>query len=248
MTASPTELKIHDALSTQRTVFDLVDPEQAPPEIHKEVMYGFHILIHTPHLLPENVGGTLSCTNCHFSAGNTLGGKGGSISLAGIAALYPSYNQRSKEILTLEERVNNCFERSLNGKPLNFDSKEMKAIITYLHWISLDFPIYRPLPWRGLKPLKATREPNLANGEKIYFANCANCHGKEGEGKIRVPAIWGENSFNDGAGLNQLETLSAFIYANMPYKNESLSPEEALDVAAFLKKQPRPHFEIPRDK
>lgn len=222
---------------------NLRDPEQSPEGIHDDVMLGFHIIIQTKEMLPDHVGGQVSCTNCHFSGGNTLGGMRGSIPLAGVAAIFPEYDSRSKEVITLQDRINNCFKRSLNGKPLEENSKEMKAIVTYIQWISKGFPIYQPIPWRGLKPLRSKHTPDPLKGAKLYEVNCSLCHGDEGEGGANIPPIWGPNSFNDGAGMNKIEKLSSFIFANMPYENVGLTEEEALDIASYVLQQPRPKFE-----
>lgn len=228
--------------SYQKIQINLKDPEQSPEGIHDDVMIGFYLVIQTKEMLPDHVGGELSCTNCHFSGGNTMGGMRGSIPLAGIAAVFPEYDSRSNEVITIQDRINNCFKRSLNGKPLKENSKEMKAIVTYLQWISKGFPIYQQIPWRGLKPLKSKHIPNPAEGSKLYAINCALCHGDNGEGGTNIPPLWGPNSFNDGAGMYKLEKFSSFIYANMPYENVGLTEEEALDIASYVLKQPRPKF------
>ncbi|MCB1112976.1 MAG: c-type cytochrome [Chlamydiales bacterium] len=233
---------IASKLAKEADAFTLVDPGQAPAPIRDTVELGFHIMLDTPKYAPDYAGDQLSCTNCHFQGGNTTGGTNGSISLVGIAAVYPDYNERSKEVVSLAERIDGCFQRSMNGKPLPLNSPEMDAMLTYLHWISKDFPIYGQVPWRGLKEIRSTHTPDPANGKTIYAAKCAICHGNEGEGATRVPPLWGSGSFNDGAGMNKLETFAAFVYANMPYEDPGLTEEQALDVAAFVTQQPRPKF------
>lgn len=245
---SPTEKIIKHKLNKETAIFNkinyqLLDPEQAPHHLHDNVMLGYNILIDTPQYASKYVGDQMSCTNCHFMGGNTTGGRNGSISLAGIAAAYPDYNARFGKVITLQQRINNCFTRSMNGKPLPYDSLEMNSITAYLQWISKDFPIYEPIPWRGLKPLKTGYVANQSQGEKIYAKQCALCHGTHGEGAIRVPPIWGPNAYNDDAGLHNVNTLAAFIYANMPYENPSLTEEESFDVAAFIHAQPRPKYQ-----
>ena len=244
---SSTERAIEQKLSKEsesfkELQFDLIDPEEAPPALKEAVMLGYHIMLNTSKYAPGYAGDKLSCTNCHFAGGNTTGGVGGSISLAGIAAVYPNYNKRSETVITLEQRINSCFERSMNGKALPLESKEMIALVTYIHWISKNFPIYQPVPWRGLRALHTNTVPNTPNGAHLWETRCSLCHGKDGEGKPGVPAVWGEHSFNDGAGMHDLATLASFIHANMPYEEPGLSEEDALDVAAFIRQKPRPHY------
>jgi len=249
---SPTEWAIekklaHESKSLEDLNFSLRDPNQAPPHIRDQILFGYHILLNTPKAVPQYAGDTLSCTNCHFAAGDTSGGKNGGISLAGVAAKYPLFNPKTQTTMDLPARINNCFERSLNGKPLPVESKEMLAIVSYLNWISKGFPSHVTVPWLGLKKLNSTHEGDATQGEKIYQAQCALCHGNNGEGEPQhsIPPIWGEHAYNDGAGMNVSETLAAFIYLNMPYTDASLSEEEAIDVSAYISQQPRPSYKKP---
>lgn len=223
----------------------LVDPEQAPDAIREVVMLGYNLMLNTPKYAASFVGDRLSCTHCHFAGGDTLGGENGGISLVGSAALYPKLDPRSGTVQDLAGRINACFERSMNGKPLPLDSKEMIALETYLHWISKGTPIYKPVPWLGLPKLKSKHVANGENGSKVYATYCAMCHGENGEGELQhqIPPVWGATSFNDAAGMNEQVTLASFIFYNMPYGEPFLTEEQALDVAEFIRNQSRPHFE-----
>ena len=230
--------------------FDLVDPAQAPLDIQKNVERGYRLITNTPLYASNYVKNQLSCTNCHFSEGDTLGGRNSGISLVGVTTVYPSFSQRAGKVISLEARINSCFERSMNGLPLPENSQEMQDIVAYLKWISNEVSHIRNIPWLGLSYLKGTHKPNAVEGKKIYHIYCALCHKEGGQGGGRlmhsmqkqIPALWGPNSFNDGAGMNTLPTLAAFIYWNMPQNNSVLSEEQALDVAAFILEKPRSHF------
>lgn len=246
---SPTKRAIKHKLSLEakeekKFEFDLVDPSQAPQAIREAIELGYKIMIQTSQHAPGHANDRLSCTNCHFAGGDTTGGKGGGISLAGVAGRYPQYSEKHKSVQDLAGRVNDCFERSLNGKALPLDSEEMLAILAYLEWISKGVPIYEKVPWLGLPHLDFTHLPNSENGKKVYELQCATCHGKDGEGDKEhlIPPVWGPNSYNDGAGMHVESTLASFIYMNMPYEEPTVSLEEAADVAAFVARQPRPHF------
>lgn len=222
--------------------FDLLDPEMAPEEIHDQVMLGYRLILHTNKLMPLHVDNRLTCANCHFSGGNTLGGKRGGISLLGVVRTYPKYLKRFGGMVDIEARINNCFERSMNGKAIARDSKEMLAIIAYLNWISSEVPVRDKYPWLGLEPLKTKHEPDPKNGAKIYQRNCAMCHLKNGQGTVNNPPVWGPHAFNDGAGMSTLPKLSSFIFFNMPYNDPFLTEEQSLDVAAYLVNQRRPKY------
>lgn len=218
--------------------FQLVDPEMAPPDIKPLVMRGYYIILETKERLPEYAGDRINCTNCHFGAGNTLGGVRNGISLVGVTKKYV------KEF-SLAERINSCFEKSLNGKPLPVDSEPMNAMIAYLKWISGPAEKIEKMSWLGLQPIHSTHVPNPIHGEKLYQKHCYECHGSDGQGQPRkddlsYPPLWGSNSFNSKAGMNDPSIFSCFIYQNMPYNNPALTPEEALDIASFVTKQQRP--------
>jgi thiosulfate dehydrogenase len=68
--------------------------------------------------------------------------------------------------------------------------------------------------------------------------------GVDGEGTRRpFPPLWGPNSFNDGAGMNGIEKMAAFVQYNMPHNRKGiLSTQDAFDVAAYVHDRPRPAF------
>lgn len=226
----------------QSISFNLRSPFAPAPD-HDMIVLGYDIMLHTPKYASVYMGNTLSCTNCHFCGGNTTGGKNGAISLVGVVCSYPSYSERDHKTITIEDRIQNCFMRSLNGKAIPKDSKEVQALVHYFNWISQDVRHFKKIPWRGLRNLNSTHTPNAKNGATYYAEFCAPCHGDHGEGSMQAPPLWGENSFNDGAGMHTLPRLSAFIYDNMPYENPNLTVEQALDIAGFIILQDRPHFE-----
>jgi len=230
--------------------FNLVDPEQAPPEIRDSVMRGYRLILNTGYYAPNYAHNELSCTNCHFFGGDTLGGKNGGISLVGVTTTYPQFSKRSGKVITLSERVNNCFQRSMNGRPLPLDSRMMNDILNYLHWISKEVEGVKGIPWLGLPEIKNTHKPNPVEGKKLYESYCASCHRSNGEGggvldEIEgktIPPLWGSKSFNDGAGMGTLKMIAPFVFLNMPYKDAKLTEEQALDISSYVIEQSRPHF------
>lgn len=231
--------------------FSLVDPEQAPHNIRDSVMRGYRLMTNTAFYAPKHANNQLACTNCHFCAGDTLGGKNGGISLVGVTTAYPQFSQRSGKVITLAERINNCFMRSMNGKALPTNSRMMNDIINYLQWISKEVETIKNVPWLGLPDIKSKHVPNPKEGEKIYDQFCSACHKPNGEGGgvlgeeegKTIPPLWGPNSFNDGAGMGTMGMLAPFVFLNMPYQQAVLTEDQALDVASFVLLQRRPHFQ-----
>ncbi len=223
-------------------VFNPPLPRDAPANIKDAVMLGYNILTDTGKYAGQYVGNKLICSNCHFKGGITQGGKNGGLSLVGVAASYPEYKKRQNYSVDLVTRTNDCFQRSMNGKPLPADSKEMIAIVTYYQWIAKGLPIYADIPWLGVKHLKSAYKPDAAKGKQVFAQKCAMCHGDNGQGTPAAPPLWGKDSFNDGAGMHKLENLAGFAHLNMPLGNPGMSAEDALDVAGFVTTRPRPHF------
>lgn len=196
-------------------------------------------------------GNHLACTNCHLNGGT----KPFAAPYIGLNAVFPHFIGREGKIESLEERINGCFERSLNGKTIDASSQEMRAIVTYMKHLSTGVPIGKRIYGQGLTKLETiSRAANPVNGAKIYEQYCIACHGDHGQGIPGVvgnrkggyifPPLWGQDSYNDGAGMARLLTAASFIKGNMPLgasaDNPILSDEEAYDVAAFINSHPRP--------
>ncbi len=183
------------------------------------------------------VGNALNCANCHLDAGLNPN----AASFVGLAAVYPEYRARKGRSITLAERINECFERSLNGKALPPDSSRLQAVVAYIEWLSKGVPPGAAIPWRGIPRVTPSRPPDAVHGKEIFAARCAFCHGAEGQGTMAAPPLWGPRSYNIGAGMARLSVAASFIKANMPRGwGWALSDNEAYDVAAFINSRPRP--------
>jgi thiosulfate dehydrogenase len=196
-------------------------------------------------------GNNLACSNCHLEAGTKKFG----LPIFGLFELFPQYSARRGAEITIEGRVNSCMVRSVNGRELPNDSAEMQAIVAYIKFLSSAIPAGQHLPGLGagtMPELKRAADPD--RGKVIYRNSCQACHNTDGSGIRRslpttdlgymVPPLWGQDSFNDGAGMARLITAANFLHFNMPhgvdYLNPQLSVEQAWDVAAFIISQPRP--------
>jgi len=205
---------------------------------------GREIVEKTFETLPDNVGNDLHCTSCHLDGG-TLPGAGPWI---GLPAVFPEYRARSGKLDSMPRRINDCFERSMNGKALDPDGTDMAAILDYIELISRDAPGGKPPPGRGFKRIDPPPSPDRKAGAEKYATRCASCHAPDGagmlaDGRYAFPALWGDRSFNIGAGMARLDTAAAFIRANMPRgASGTLSDQDAYDIADFVIYQPRPDF------
>jgi thiosulfate dehydrogenase len=232
------QTKIPSPSGLGEAIFSPPSPQEALPEMKDAVMLGYNIMMNTRKYAPMYVGKDtgLNCRNCHFDGGRTKD----TISLVGVAAVYPKYRKRLQKISTLEERTADCFVYAIAGKAPPSNSPEMKALMAYYQWISKGIPVYADVPWLGLNDLKSKHQPDSNNGLKVFADQCTMCHGPQGQGSAFAPPLWGNRSFTTEAGMSKVPTLAAFIYRFMPLGRPDLKPETALDIAAFVASQPRP--------
>ncbi|MFN7960167.1 MAG: c-type cytochrome [Thermoanaerobaculia bacterium] len=194
------------------------------------------------------VGARLHCGSCHLASGRDPAAAW----WVGMAKKY-DYPATAK----LAARINQCFERSLNGAALCTPGApaaqggcdgdpRMRALILYMEWLDESWQKnHSGNPANGFPPVAAhTGEP--ARGASIFLQKCAFCHGLDGQGRYPSdtyfrPALWGPQSFNASAGMASPATLAAFAHANMPLgSGGELTPQEAWDLACYLDSQPRP--------
>ena len=204
------------------------------------VEYGRRLFDETPVYAAAHVKSRIACANCHMEGGIAAY----AAPVVGAAQAYPQYSKRAARSITLEDRVEECMTRSENGVPLDADGREMKALVAYIDWLSEPHAGQRKFVGRGLEKLPVM-VPDVGNGARVYAVQCAGCHGENGEGRRpQFPPLWGERAFNDGAGMNGVDKMAAFVHANMPHNRKGiLTPQEAYDVAGFLHAQPRPAFD-----
>ena len=239
-----------------------------PPDInslnHSEmanlIRYGKELIANTavyfgPKGKVDAISNGMNCQNCHLNAGTKLYGS----NFALVSSTYPRYRDRSGKIESIEFRINECMERSLNGKKLDSLSPEMKAMVAYLKWVGKDIKKGARPAGTGMDELPLlNRAASAANGHVVYLSKCKICHGANGQGAFAAdsigysyPPLWGENSYNVSAGMYRITKLAYFVKNNMPYKaGESasqLTDEEAWDVAAYINSMQRPQKFFPYD-
>lgn len=238
-------------------------------EIHYDpalIAYGKALIADTsktigPHVKDASMryaGNNLDCASCHLDAGT----RPFAAPYAGVTLEFPKYRGREGKVVPIESRINGCMMRSMNGKPLPNDSREMRAMVAYMTVYSETTKSEDAESVRGFGPFEAPeRAVDLGNGRAIYLANCASCHQPDGQGVLAnpddlsqgytYPALWGDDSYNLGAGMARVLTAAAFIKNNMPYgvtyENPVLTDEQAYDVAGYIDNQQRPNLEVAKN-
>jgi thiosulfate dehydrogenase len=242
------------------------DPLNAKPIVPDNkygelVEYGYKLMVETWRHIGPNVedpskryaGNNNACNNCHLGAGTFKYGA----PWVGTYGTFPQYRNREDGIGTLTGRINGCMERSMNGYRLPAEGREMKAMKTYIHWLSEGTIVGDDnIPGRRLvkvdRKMVKQNAADVENGEKVYAMHCAACHGSNGEGVPRLdangkldgyiyPPLWGsDDTYNTGAGMYRTLKSADFIKGNMPKgataQNPILTDKEAYDVAAYMNK------------
>lgn len=224
------------------------------------VRYGRELIRNTAFYLgPKGVVAQqtngMNCQNCHLEAGAKPWGN----NYSAVWSTYPKFRERSGTTETVAKRINDCFERSLNGTALDTSSREMQALLAYMEWLGTGIEAKKKPKGSGLAELPfLDRVADPMKGEAIYMAKCESCHQKDGGGVMaasgstyQYPPLWGEHSYNIGAGLFRLSRFAGYVKNNMPqgvtWENPQLTDEEAWDVAAYVNSQQRPSRDLSKD-
>jgi thiosulfate dehydrogenase len=232
----------------------LKEPLVGDAKLADQIKWGYRIFVDTPREAARFTGGKVACANCHLNAGQ----RDRALPVVGVAGMFPEYNNRAARLISLADRVVDCFMRSENATGRGEadlpspTSKEVLAVNAYLSWLARGYAVGANPPWRGHNAIAADKLTPIAAidiraGETIYTERCVSCHGADGQGvqigDKKAGPLWGPDSWNDGAGAARVYTLAGIIRYSMPYLNpSSLSDEEAQQVAAFINAKPRPPY------
>ena len=274
--SAPIELETATALNAdatgplapkQKPLDTSTDLWQAPSDAEipkgkegEEIQYGRELIAHTaeyfgPNGAVKHLTNALNCQNCHLDAGTKPWGN----NYGSVASTYPKMRGRSGKVETVYKRISDCFERSLNGVAPDSNSREMKAMKAYILWVGKDVPKGENAKGSGIYNLAFLKRPiNPENGKKVYEAQCQSCHQADGQGlpnaektAYMYPPLWGDLSYNQGAGLFRMSRFAGYVKANMPlgasHSRPILSDEESWDVAAFVNTQRRPTKDLSKD-
>lgn len=248
------------ASAADPAAWSVPDVDALPHDVYGDfVREGRDLFVQTyAHIGPEVAdpekrlaGNNLACGSCHLQGGTQKFG----IPMVGVYADFPQYRGRENTIGTINGRINGCMQRSMNGKPLPDNSREMRALVAYIAFLSTGIPVRDKIEGRqtpAFTPPDRAADP--VRGEQVYAETCAVCHQDDGQGirngepgdakGYEFPPLWGQDTYNHGAGMHRVLTAAAFIKYNMPlgttYDAPVLSDEDAYDVAAYINSKERP--------
>lgn len=218
--------------------------------------YGYQILRQTASILgpdqpdPEKrySGTNMACASCHLDTGKTPG----TLSLLQASTRYPRFSGRDGGERDLKDRINGCMQRSMNGRPLPRTSIELLAMEAYIVNLGEQYAAMGEGQKRVDEPpafIEPQRMANIESGLEVYQDNCEICHGANGDGLKSTknpmdgylfPPLWGDDSYNNGAGMTRVLTAARFIKARMPLGKPDLSDDQAYDVSAYINSHSRP--------
>jgi len=199
---------------------------------------GRALLRFTRDSLPGYVRNDLQCVSCHPNDGTTVN----AMPWVGVYARFPQYRKRSGSTQIIEDRINDCFRRSMNGRALPTASREMRDLVAYMAFLSNGYPVGAHVEGESTPPVDSL-PGDSTRAKPVFQTKCAACHGVNGLGTTVAPPLWGPRSFNIGAGMARLWTAAAFIRQTMPQNApRTLTNQEALDLAALVTLRPRPDF------
>jgi thiosulfate dehydrogenase len=244
----------------------LTDTTLDDSKLSQEVRWGYRIFTNTPGFASQFAPGRGSCNNCHLNGGQ----RERALPLVGVAGMFPEYNRRAGRLISLGDRIVDCFLRSQNATgrlTVENDghhpaeaaetlpsptSKEVLAVSAYLAWLSNGSAVGKNPAWRGqntipTEALIPVGKLDPKKGEAIFVERCTSCHGVDGQGVAvgdkKPGPLWGPDSWNDGAGAARIYTLAGIIRFTMPYLDPgSLTDEDAQQLASFINSKPRPSF------
>ncbi len=201
----PRTLKATQVPSVYNETEEWRAPDESTIPFNEEgdkIRYGKELIVHTAVYLGKqgsiaSLTNGMNCQNCHLYAGT----QSFSNPFSAVAAIYPKFRERSGRTETVEFRVNECMQRSLNGKPLDSNSKEMQAMVAYIKWIGSNVTKNVKPNGAGTEELPPLdRAADTVKGKIVYETKCQRCHNAGGEGvwsekeaEYTYPPLWGEH-------------------------------------------------------
>ena len=163
-------------------------PYRRPGAMGASVRRGRALLAATRDSLPHFVGNSLRCFSCHLDEGRRASG----LPLTAAYIHFPQYRARRARVDLIEDRVNDCFVRSMNGRALPVSGDDMRDIVAYIAWLSRGLTVGDSTKAKGV-PSLATLDADTSRGAQVFVANCVRCHGASGEGsRGRATALGSE--------------------------------------------------------
>lgn len=113
----------HQPMSTRSTMSS--QQTSLADEQGQLVRQGRAIFDEAPRYAPSYTGAKITCGDCHINSGT----EPYAAPMVDAVGLFPMYSQRAGRVISIEDRIQECFTRSENGRPLPPHSREMQALV-----------------------------------------------------------------------------------------------------------------------
>ena len=120
-----------------------------------------------------------SCASCHAAA---------SISMKGVAARYPAFDDKLKLPITLSQRINQCRQQHQQAPLLRPESEELLGLESYVALQSRGMPVAPPDDPR-LAPFQQRGEQRFMQRMGQLNLSCAQCHDANAGGRLGSSVI-----------------------------------------------------------
>jgi thiosulfate dehydrogenase len=179
--------------------------------------------------------GGLRCVSCHLDAGT----KRGALPWVGAYAKFPRLDAAGG-VLTVHERINICLRRNLRAPALRPDHPQMEALVAYIAFLSRGVRLGGRVEGQGDDTLTVVAG-NSGDGQKVWKAECAGCHGAGGQGTPKGGPVWGRRSFTMASEMAGWTTFAGFLRGHMSDggRRSLLSDQEVANVTSFVLRQAR---------
>jgi cytochrome c len=86
----------------------LTDSSLGDPRLAEQIRWGYRIFTDTPREAARFTPSKVACSNCHLNAGQ----RERALPVVGVVGVFPEYNARAARLISLTDRIVDCFLRS----------------------------------------------------------------------------------------------------------------------------------------
>ncbi len=162
---SPTERAIDDA--DLKSGYDFQSEDTRALQDDDFANPGFLWVDKGAALFSEKAGkNDRACTTCHTDTVR---------SIKGAAARYPSVDEKTGQLINIEQRINLCRERHQQAEPLSYESEDLLAMTAYVAHQSRGQPFNAKTDGTAQSHFEAGRDYYYARKGQMNLA-CHHCH------------------------------------------------------------------------
>jgi sulfur-oxidizing protein SoxA len=156
----PAEDPVHPARRARRDRVFIADDDLSNADVH---------LDHGRAAFAQPGKNGKSCVSCHRSGDKRATG------LEGAAAIYPRFDAAAGRVIGLEDRINACLVKHMDGGPMDRESHELNLLTSYVKFLSRGAPISVAIDGPAAHAIERGRRSFARKAGQLEFS-CASCH------------------------------------------------------------------------